>query len=78
MPKKTQKIKNLPKSSDEFWDGSEKEMSNVGESGVPNKWIRKGMYAVSLNTPYELSIALDWEIYDIIDGIIVRKGNMVE
>lgn len=69
MPKK-----NLPSSKHEMWKGAKREsVVDVVSAPKPVNWIRKGMYAEAVGTPYELSIAIDWDKFEIVDGIIVRK-----
>lgn len=65
--------KNLPGSSSEYWDEADKQAIVVRDEAAPTQFVRRGRYAVSIDTPYELAIALDWERFDVVDGFIVVK-----
>lgn len=69
------KITQLPSSDDEYWEGSDMQRITIEKQSAPTKFKREGRYAISVGTPYDLSLALDWERFDIVDGVIVVKSG---
>lgn len=69
------KLTDLPPTKSEFWDGAETKMSTPQSAPAPQKWVRRGRFAISLDTPYELAVALDWDRMEIVEGMIVIKSD---
>lgn len=71
----TKKITSLPPSDDPYWEDADVQRIEKGLGEEPKQWVREGNYAKAIGTPYDLSVALDWNRFDIVDGVIVVKSK---